>query len=175
MDIVEQLQNELCVGDIWLAGESNGGMLAHGIMSKHPGAFKNIMPVYGLPFVGHAEKLTGDNSSLCQLHGRSDTVIPFDGGEAPDNGNGGWIYESAKTTLAALAKERNCEETESKPISTPFDGGVQNIACENFGACSGTGDAKTTVMFCLYDGYHGDFPADGTKLAMWFFEGKWQY
>jgi poly(3-hydroxybutyrate) depolymerase len=34
MDMIAQLQEELCVGEIWLAGGSNGGMMTHGLYGQ---------------------------------------------------------------------------------------------------------------------------------------------
>ena len=129
------------------------------------------MPVYGLPLKNHLDvpdALKG--TSILSMHDRSDTVIPWGGGEA-----GGWEYESGKAVADSWAKVHNCELAASVPVKTPYDGGAKNVACQWYGKCADDEYADGTVMFRLYDGHHGDWPAEGTDLAMWFFMGKWRF
>jgi poly(3-hydroxybutyrate) depolymerase len=171
LSVIADLQQQLCVGDIWLAGGSNGAMMAHGLYSSHPELFKNVMPVYGLPLKSHLSVPDGVKAtSILAMHDRSDSVIPWAGGEA-----GGWFYESGKTVMDAWAKVHECELASSTPVVTPYDGGNDNLACEWYGACKSDGTSDGTVMFCLYDGQHGSWPLGGNDLALWFFEGKWRF
>jgi len=168
MNMIKQLQEELCVGDIYLAGGSNGGMMTHGLYAKYPTMFKNVMPIYGLPLSGHLNVPPEvAATSILELHDRSDTVIPWAGGEA-----GGWSYESGEAVLGEWAKGKGCEHDVAVAVSTPYDGGAKHLACFWYGKCEG-GDAA--VMYCLYDGGHGSFPAEGLDLAWWFFDSKWKF
>jgi poly(3-hydroxybutyrate) depolymerase len=110
------------------------------------------------------DSLTG--TSVLAMHDRSDTVIPWAGGEA-----GGWSYESGEKVYGEWAKVHGCEEASPVAVETPYDGGNKNLACSWYGKC----DSGRTVMTCLYDGGHGSWPRQGEELAVWFFQDKWKY
>ncbi len=58
--------------------------------------------------------------------------------------------------------------------STPHDGGDRLFECMTYHGClDEKGDAVRPghVAMCLWDGYHGDWPADGliSKVTFWWF------
>ena len=58
-------------------------MMTHNMYSVMPETFRAVMPVFGLPLIGHIDVPTElRNTSILLLHDRSDTVIPVDGGWA---------------------------------------------------------------------------------------------
>jgi len=128
LDIVDQLTNlELCIGDIYIAGESNGGMMIHGLLAEYPSMFRSAMSVYGLPFIGYNNVPSALNmTSMFSMHDRSDEIIPWYGGEA-----GGWFYESGIAVMSKHAVVHNCSKTTPEVVRTPYDGGESNISCLN--------------------------------------------
>lgn len=160
-EALAKVASEVCVDldAVFLTGASNGGMMTHALSSALPTTFKAVMPVYGLPLVGHIDVPQAlEDTWILQLHDRSDHTIPYAGGYA-----GGWNYESAVDTLAAWAEVHECD---SSPVNTttPYDGGDKNLACTEWPSCS-----KGRVMFCLYDGVHGSWPPQEEDLTWWFF------
>jgi hypothetical protein len=75
--------------------------------------------------------------------------------------------------LEAYAKVHECDTTsEMVPWHTPFDGGIRYWDCFAYKGCktaNGTDAKLGTVAQCLWDGYHGDWPANGTiaKMSFW--------
>lgn len=162
-DLLTSLGNELCIDldAVFASGWSNGGMLVHWLATKLPTTFASFIPVYGLPLEGFTDvpnTLTG--TSILSLHGRSDKVIPVEGGLA-----GGWYYESTDTIIGLWAKVHGCNNNPTT-ISTPYDGGSKNFQCQEYTQCS----TSQRVLRCLYDGVHGSVIPDHEAISMWFFE-----
>lgn len=78
------LSTDLCIdlGAIFATGQSNGGMLVHYLYAQLPSTFAAFVPVYGLPLIGFDSVPPGmaASRSIMSLHGRSDDVIPANGG-----------------------------------------------------------------------------------------------
>jgi poly(3-hydroxybutyrate) depolymerase len=149
----------------FVVGESNGGMLVHYLLSKLPGMFRAAAPTFGLPLAGYlvgpeyqlvTQRGLASTSSVLQLHDRSDTVIPWQGGESSD----GWLYESRDRTMGVWAAIHNCS---LRPVgeATPFDGGPSSLACWKYPGCAATSNelpSAAVIKYCMYDGGHGDWP-----------------
>lgn len=160
-EALAKITSEVCVDldAVFLTGASNGGMMTHALYAALPTTFKAVMPVYGSPLVGHIDVPQAlEDTWILQLHDRSDHTIPYMGGYA-----GGWNYESVDDTLSAWAEVHACDLSPVN-VTTPYDGGDKNLACTEWPNCS-----KGRVMFCLYDGVHGSWPAHEEDLTWWFF------
>lgn len=165
-EVINAMGNVVQYGDIFATGQSNGGMLQHRLMTEMPTTFKAIVPVYGLPLVGQWDvgSSTGvpqslQGTSVLYMHGRSDQIIPYKGGEA-----GGWTYVSEMDAMKALASVNGCSSTASA-WSTPYDGLRSHTSCVKMDDCNGV-----TIAECLYDGYHGAWPTKGNELLFWWLD-----
>eukprot|EP00747_Dinoflagellata_sp_TGD_P217421 gnl/TRDRNA2_/TRDRNA2_89821_c0_seq1.p1 gnl/TRDRNA2_/TRDRNA2_89821_c0~~gnl/TRDRNA2_/TRDRNA2_89821_c0_seq1.p1 ORF type:complete len:388 (+),score=41.78 gnl/TRDRNA2_/TRDRNA2_89821_c0_seq1:48-1211(+) len=182
--ILDLLAEELCLdlGRMFVGGESNGGMFVHYLIHQMPNRFAAAVPLYGLPLLGYlaggdyqlwAEAAAGNTGpALIQFHGRSDPVIPPEGGEDSD----GWIYETLQRSLGTWAAVKGCGHSAPEPLVTPWEGGPQHISCEEYPLCrlnvSGSNPPKSfgRVAWCMYDGEHGSsyWPATATWIAWQF-------
>ncbi|MBS1989198.1 MAG: hypothetical protein JSS83_01705 [Cyanobacteria bacterium SZAS LIN-3] len=78
--LIEYLKVE-CGADekrIYVAGVSNGGMMAYRLATELSGEIAAIGSVEGCMFPGHAEP--DQPVSVIEFHGTADSVIPYDGG-----------------------------------------------------------------------------------------------
>jgi poly(3-hydroxybutyrate) depolymerase len=161
--VIQEMRQQVNVGDIFANGESNGGMFLHALMTTMPTTFKAIVPFYGLPLIGQWElgphgvpsNLAG--TSVFYLHGRSDHVIPADGGLM-----GGWYYVSEEQAMSQIAKVNGCSSS-TQTWSTPYDGGRDNVKCTRHTGCP----SGVTVGHCLYNGGHAT-PSFGESALFWF-------
>lgn len=162
-DLLASLGDELCLDldAIFASGWSNGGMIQHWIATNLPTTFAALIPVFGLPLDGFTDVPdTLRRTAILSLHGRSDTVIPVDGGLA-----GGWYYESTSTIIGIWARIHGCSSNPTS-VSTPYDGGNKNFACTEYLGCS----SGKRVMRCLYDGTHSSSIPNHEALTWWFFQ-----
>ena len=156
---------------LYVTGPSNGGMMTHYLAAALPHTFAAVLPVYGLPLVGHlslppAQGQGGDGAPprILQLHDRGDSTIPWQGGLSGQ----GWRYVSLRDTLDAWAVLHRCRNNDTAPVTTPFDGGATDLACKAYTGCARTHGAAD-IMYCMFNGHHGDWPAQGEALTWWFF------
>jgi poly(3-hydroxybutyrate) depolymerase len=157
--LLQALSLRFCVDATrqFIVGESNGGMLVHFLIQSLPGLFAAAAPVFASPLLGYligskyeliTNRTQAHRTSILQLHDRSDTVIPWQGGATED----GWLYESVDRSLGVWAAVHGCGMR--VPIHTAIDGGAQNTQCWEYQDCR---DQKRLVH-CKYDGVHGDWP-----------------
>lgn len=170
--ILDEISSIMCVdlSRLYIAGVSNGGMLVHHLVQQMPGTFAAAVPWYGQPLLGYGlggnYELLRDSeatrqTAMLQLHGRQDAVIPIAGGVSSQ----GWIYEPLRRIQSGWAAIHGCT-LESSPVSTMWDGGKDNFACEEHLHCF----SGKRVMRCLYDGDHGQWPAGNVSddATVWF-------
>ena len=159
---------------IFLVGESNGGMFIHHLIQEFPGRFLAAAPAFGLPLLGYmvgsqyqlvANRELSSKTSILQLHDRSDTVIPWQGGESA----AGWLYESLNRSLGVWSSIHGCQ-VGNGPVdnNSSFNGGPTNVRCRSFEGCEGQ---HSFVGWCMYDGNHGEWPEQprGDNLVASFF------
>jgi len=157
--LLASLEQKLCLDAerYFLVGESNGGMLIHSLIQHLPGVFAAAVPAFASPLLGY---LVGDQfqllvqqkhaakTSILQLHDRSDTTIPWQGGASND----GWIYESRDRALGVWAAVHGCNSS-ALPVNNEYTGGPSRLGCWEYPDCM-----QGHVMYCMYDGAHGDWP-----------------
>jgi len=102
------------------------------------------------------------------IYDRWDGTIPIHGGLS----NQGWKYESLETVMEAWGKVHDCDTSEMAPFTTPQDGGPRRFECSAYKGCKSPVENNNelgTVVQCLWDGYHGDWPEDGViaKVTFW--------
>mmetsp|Transcript_15401 Transcript_15401/g.30286 ORF Transcript_15401/g.30286 Transcript_15401/m.30286 type:complete len:338 (-) Transcript_15401:81-1094(-) len=177
--VIKQFQGD--ADRVYILGCSNGGMMTHHLAQRLGPRLAAVMPVYGLPLIGFLNVSSPLASvPILQLHDRSDTVIPLQGGASGD----GWLYYGVTATLSAWARVHRCHHSATS-ISTPFDGGSVHLSCISYHGCqeptvsksssregntSGDSDQNRAVVLCTYDGEHGSWPAHAEELAWWFFQ-----
>jgi len=160
--VLDAMRSAVNVGDIYVTGSSNGGMMSHTLMTTMPNTFKGVVPQVGLPLVGQWDNddvpsaLSG--TSVLYMHARNDRTIPADGGFA-----GGWEYVSIAEAMRTLASNHGCGSSTSA-WSTPYDGGSRNIACARHNNCPN----GVNIASCLFNGGHSAWPSEGNDLLFWF-------
>ena len=162
--VLDEMRSAVNVGDVYVTGGSNGGMMTHTLMTTMPETFKGVVSVCGLPLAGQWEAgqygvpsaLSG--TSVLYMHGRSDGVIPAEGGWA-----GGWNYVSIAEAMRTLAANHGCASTTSA-WSTKYDGGNSDVACVKHDNCPD----GVTIAQCLYNGGHSAWPPNGNEMVFWF-------
>ena len=107
------------------------------------------------------------------IYDRWDYTIPTRGGLSTE----GWRYESQENVLEAWGQAHGCDtDSGLEDWSTPQDGGIRFFECRAFKGCKAPNgtveDRKGIVAECLWDGYHGDWPADGViaKVTFWWIQ-----
>ena len=189
-DVIERIAQERCidVDRIYAIGESNGAMMVHQALPQLPDTFAAFVPVFGTPLLGylagpHYELITKRAAladvAVFALHDRTDTIIPWQGGEDND----GWLYESLNRTIAIWAAVKGCNETAVEtlrpPTFSPWNRPSDAAASSNMRyfvhdcSSNGRGIAGDAVDlgFAMYDGIHGTWPLDALgadKLIMRF-------
>jgi poly(3-hydroxybutyrate) depolymerase len=146
--LLEHIGDRMCVDldQVLITGASNGGMVAFTIAAAIPDKIKFVVPIFGLPLVGHLnvpDQLV--NVPYLFLSGRQDRVVPIDGTESDQ----GWFYVTAAEAARAYAEVHGCDLT-PQLLKTPFDGGNKNFECTEHPNCKSLGK----VVTCLYDGGH---------------------
>jgi hypothetical protein len=101
-------------------------------------------------------------SYMISLHGRSDTVLPPDGGI---DGLDMYVYESMNNTFYLWGSVQGCDLSSWARVPTPFDTvpGNLNLACYEYTQGCNVGRS----MRCEYDGIHGGDPVYTAEIAWW--------
>ena len=145
--MLEKLERRLCIrrDRIFIAGLSNGAMMAHRIVCQMPDHFAAVALVVGRPFIGYNCAALGAKLSLMQIWGTADTIVPGTGEQSVD----GYHYISVadlEERWAGVASQ-SCDREVS-----PHDPGVTdlNIMCTQRDNCH-TG---AEVVQCALDMGH---------------------
>ena len=161
------LGDQLCLDldQVFVTGESNGGMMSHRLARAMPSTFAAVLPIYGLPLRGTAaaEPLPANLSetSFLQLFDRWDNVIPPDGQLSSQ----GWYYDTVNETVKQWVDLHGCDAAATN-MTTPFDGGARRLECVQHEGC----DSGRLVALCWFDGLHGNWLEDAIleNLSWWF-------
>ena len=164
--LLEALQKEFCLDTsaTFAAGASNGAMLVHELASKMPGAFAAFAPIYGLPLRHHLHVPPAlSSASILHIHDRWDEIMPVKGGESSQ----GWLYTSLTATMEQWGKVHGCGigANDTVAATSPFDGGSRFLQCQEWSGC-----AEGRVMWCLFDGYHGDWPDPTLECSAYYYQ-----
>lgn len=172
--LIRYLEENLSIdaNSIFLTGESNGGMMTHWLSANMPNTFRAIAPVYATPLSGYLKvSQLSKNMRILALHDRNDSIIPWQGGNAQ-----GWLYESEDSVMLKWGSLFDCDiEAGMLPLNTPFDKGDKNLVCKSYRGCSVDNFKKENysshrVIYCLYDGNHGDSFDNMYEMIWWFFK-----
>ncbi len=130
--MLEALDERLCLNRdrVFIAGLSNGAMMAHRLACQMPERFAAAVLVIGRPFIGYNCAALGQKLSLLQIWGTEDTIVPGTGAESVD----GYRYISVddlEERWAGVAAQ-SCDSGKR-----PYDPGVTNLntTCTQRGNC----------------------------------------
>lgn len=157
-DIIDEISSQYNIDmeRIYAAGYSNGGMMAYGLANYKSDLIAAVASVSGamLDCIGD----TSHPMPVIHLHGTSDSVIPYSGGN-------GW--NSAQSTLKHWIDFNN---TTTNPIVSTENSGVMTI--EHY--VYGQGDSSVSVEHYKYIGgdhvwVNATFQAQNTSELVWNF------
>lgn len=139
---------------IYIAGHSNGGMMAYRLGISLDNKVAGIGVSAGLL----GKYLVADSSSspvtLVAFHGKSDTVVPYDASEGDMNYRRDYL--SAPASVSVYAKHDGCD---SASETTKSNG---NVVEENYTGC----DAGSAVVFVTINNLSHKWPGDRHGLGM---------
>jgi polyhydroxybutyrate depolymerase len=132
---------------------SNGAMFVHRLACDMPERFAAVAPTAGTLARGfNCAPGTSRKISMINIHGTSDTTVPFDGVPASD----GFLYTPTAEVLTewAAAESQGCD-----PVDTSYPtskDGIRGFQCVQRANCA-TG---AEIVDCGWDGGH-DWPREG--------------
>ena len=145
--MLDQLEERLCINSdrVFIAGLSNGAMLAHRVVCQMPDRVAASALVIGRPFIGYNCAALGQKVSLMQIWGTEDTIVPGTGEESVD----GYRYisvDALEERWAGVASQ-SCDSAK-----LPHDPGVTNLSI----LCTQRGNCQTgaEVVQCALDMGH---------------------
>jgi polyhydroxybutyrate depolymerase len=153
--LLDELETTLCIDleRVFATGMSNGAMFVHRLACAMPDRFAAVAPTAGTLARGfNCAPGPSPKISLINIHGTSDTTVPFDGAPASD----GFLYTPTAEVLAAWAGP---ESQVCDPVDTPYPtskDGILSFQCVQRANCA-TG---AEVVDCGWDGGH-DWPRKG--------------
>lgn len=139
---------------VYVAGLSNGGMMAYRLASELSDVIAAVAPVEGCMYE-QPEEFTGPVSVIA-FHGKSDTVVKYDGGT-------GWVgtYQLKATpvqpTIAYWTKRNQCD-------TTPIREEDENLVKEVYR------NGKNGTEVCLYTIKDGGHAWPGGRRASFVFD-----
>lgn len=141
---------------IYIAGHSNGGMMAYRLGI----ALSNKIAGIGVSAGLLGKYLVADSSAspvtLVAFHGKSDTVVPYDGTEGDVDYRRDYL--SARASVSAFAKHDGCEGASEITRSNG------NVVEENYTGC----DAGSAVVFVTIKNLTHKWPGDLHGLGVIF-------
>jgi len=162
-----QAQQPVDPARIYIAGFSNGGMLAYRLACEMPGQFAGIAVVAGAFNV--SECATAGATSVLMIHGTGDKTVPYSGGATNERTAlrfGQWKNASLATAIDFWANLDGCG------AAAPFaaiDGGITR---KSFATCAG--DTKLDVVTIANGGHIWPVKAksgfDASSLITEFFD-----
>jgi len=134
---------------IYVAGHSNGGMMAYRVGVDLADEIAGIGVSAGLLGISFAaDKPTARPVTLVAFHGKADTVVPYDGGEGDFNYRRG--YMSAPSSVDTFAKRDGCDGA----TSTSRANG--NVVEKDYTGC----DGGSAVVFVSVGDLSHKWPGD---------------
>lgn len=134
------------VGEVTLAGFSNGGRMAYRMVCTDPGLVKTFVVVDGVPSTPCA---AGRAVSLLQVDGTADTIINYDGSRPPKV-FGTFVEPSATAEVAAWLRRDGCTgASANRQMGT--------LQVSVWAHCAG----GTAVQFDTYVGFGHGWPPGG--------------
>lgn len=107
--LIERIRQTLDIDDqrIWLAGHSNGGFMSHRMACDHPELIAGIVSLAGATFTDPAACAAEQPVHVLQIHGTSDSVILYGGGNLS-----GRPYPGAIATSQSWATKDGCNSSQ---------------------------------------------------------------
>ena len=139
---------------VYVAGHSNGGMLAYRIGSELESKVAGIGVSAALLGKNFAADPTPYPVTLVAFHGKVDNVVPYDGSDGDLPYHRGYL--SAPASVAAFAKRDGCD---SSTQSTRAKG---NVVEQDYSGC----DSGSTVVFVTINDLSHKWPGDRHGLGV---------
>ena len=146
--LIEAVKQEYAIDEqrIFVAGMSNGGLMAYRLACEMPGVFKAIAPVTAsipLDIIDRCDNIAG--SSLLVMNGTEDPFMPYDGGTIKAGRKKSGEVLSTDATIAHWLEQNGCPSHAKKtilPDIAPKDG--TSVIKYEYGGC------PTDVRVLLY-------------------------
>ncbi len=103
-EIIDRTKNEFNIRNIYVAGMSNGGMMAQALACKYPELFSGVINVVGMQHQGLSCKPNSPVNFII-YGGAKDTTVPPVNIRAAD----GYFYEPMENTFDDWSKQFNCK------------------------------------------------------------------
>lgn len=106
--LIERIRQALDIDStrIWLAGHSNGGFMSYRMACDHSGLIAGIVSLAGATFADPSACAARQPVHVLQIHGTSDNVILYNGGNLS-----GRPYPGANATSESWATKDGCDRT----------------------------------------------------------------
>jgi polyhydroxybutyrate depolymerase len=150
VSLYNTLESQLCVDTTreYIAGESNGGMMAYHVGAALPERWAAIAPQFGSFHKGYLMS-PSTGLPIIDIHGKNDKTVPANSSTS----SGGYFYTTVKDIFegnkeAPGWKKANGCSGGIKAYPTEFDG-QSGLSCVSEGECTG-GD----VVRCSWNGGH---------------------
>lgn len=123
LHLIDQAQERYNVnaGQVFLAGHSNGGFMAHRMACDHADRITGIMSLAGSTFINEDRCNNSEPVAMLQVHGTADSTIPYEGNN--------W-YPGAEETTSRWRTKNACgaaEELESIAIENALAGNETRV------------------------------------------------
>jgi polyhydroxybutyrate depolymerase len=134
---------------VYVVGHSNGGFMAYRLACEHADVLTAIVSLAGAATDDPSQCTPERPVSVLQIHGTSDTTIPFDGGA-----NAGRPFPSVETTLAMWRERNGCTDESETAEPLDLDSGVDGAETTVTSYAAGCGEGSRVELWSIADGGH---------------------
>jgi polyhydroxybutyrate depolymerase len=127
-------------GRVYVAGLSNGAMMAYRLACDIPGKIAAVIAVSGTLAVDNCDR--AKNIPVLHIHGDQDRNVPFNGGRG-EEGLSGVSHRSVPETMNLLIRARHCSAPE-KTMSGDIE--ISSYKCS---------DGAPVMLYLIKGGAHG--------------------
>jgi len=99
--VIETLAPQSRGHPVWIAGHSNGGMMAYRMACEKPQLIDGIVPISGALVLGQCRNAGGID--VLHIHGSDDANVPMQGGRGP-NTRSRTVYPSTAASLTQIRR-----------------------------------------------------------------------
>ncbi len=144
LDLITKVQDQFPIGETYIFGHSNGGLMAYRLMCEAPSRLTGIVSIAGAFYKDPQLCRNPKAISVLQIHGRLDPVVPYG-----DNDK----FSGAVETVENIAKLLHCSssELELKSLDLISFDWKKDTDVRRFQGC----DAQTKLaLWSIQEGLH---------------------